>query len=145
MLIFEGVILAGFLAVLRADRAGFGMDVENQIRLVRTHLAVVSKVVHVCLRCDESTREANLKLSRLEWTDVNAHGNGTIRVQRLKDVVDEVARRDVILVSAVKYALNLMKRRRHVDPAIFLDGCIERTARIGGFDVVLFQYGRRVF
>jgi hypothetical protein len=38
-----------------------------------------------------------------------------------------------------------MKRCRYVDPAVFLDGWEERAARIGGLDVVLFQYGRRVF
>jgi len=52
-------------------------------------------------RCNESPPETDLKLSRLEWTDVDAHGNGTIPVQRLKDVVDEVARCDVICRSVV--------------------------------------------
>ena len=40
-------------------------------------------------QCNESPPETDLKLSRLEWTDVDAHGNRTIRVQPLKDVVDE--------------------------------------------------------
>ena len=44
-------------------------------------------------RCNESPPETDLKLSRLD------------RVQRLKDIVDEVARRDVICRSAVNTLL----------------------------------------
>ena len=65
-------------------------------------------------------------------------------IKGLKNLVHHVAWRDFVFVVPVKWLFNLMKRRRDVDPAKFLNRRKEGAVGFLGLDVVLFQDSRRI-
>ena len=58
VLILEGVVLS-------LDRAGPGFDVEDQIRLIRSHLIVAPEMVDVSLGGDKPADKTDLEIARL--------------------------------------------------------------------------------
>ena len=95
-------------------------------------------MIRVGLRFDEAARKADLKIARLVGTDINFHGNSKGLIQRLENLVRHVAWRDFVFVGPVKWLLNLMKRRRDMHPAKFLNRRKECAMSVFGLDVVLF-------
>src|SRR5207244_13352327 len=101
-------------------------------------------MIRVGLRIDEAARKAYLKIARLVGSNINHNWDSKRMIKGLENLVHHVAWRDFVFVVPVKWLFNLVKRRRDVDPAKFLNRRKEGAVGFLGLDVVLFQDSRRI-